>query len=59
MILDLVLIGAAIALDPLPLTAFLVVLPSKAGRAKWRSVRVRVAGVPGHGGHAHDSGHRH
>jgi hypothetical protein len=28
MILDLVLIGAAIALDPLPLTAFLVVLPS-------------------------------
>ena len=34
MILDLVLIGAAIALDPLPLTAFLVVLPSKRGVRK-------------------------
>jgi hypothetical protein len=34
MILDLVLIGAAIALDPLPLTAFLVVLPSKRGVVK-------------------------
>ena len=34
MILDLVLIGAAIALDPLPLTAFLVVLPSKHGVVK-------------------------
>ena len=34
MVLDLVLIGAAIALDPLPLTAFLVVLPSKRGVRK-------------------------
>ena len=32
--LDLVLIGTAIALDPLPLTAFLVVLPSKRGVRK-------------------------
>lgn len=34
MVLDLVLIGLAIALDPLPLTAFLVVLPSKQGVRK-------------------------
>ena len=34
MILNLVLIGVAIALDPLPLTAFLVVLPSKRGVRK-------------------------
>jgi len=34
MLLDLVLIGVAIALDPLPLTAFLVVLPSKRGVRK-------------------------
>ena len=34
MILDLVLIGLAIALDPLPLTAFIVVLPSKGGVRK-------------------------
>jgi hypothetical protein len=33
-LLDLVLIGAAIALDPLPLTAFLVVLPSRRGVRK-------------------------
>jgi hypothetical protein len=32
--LDLVLIGVAIALDPLPLTAFLIVLPSKRGVRK-------------------------
>jgi hypothetical protein len=32
--LDLVLIGLAIALDPLPLTAFLIVLPSKRGVRK-------------------------
>jgi hypothetical protein len=31
MVLDLVLIGLAIALDPLPLTAFIVVLPSRRG----------------------------
>ena len=31
MTLDFILIGLAIALDPLPLTAFLVVLPSKRG----------------------------
>ena len=31
MTLDFILIGLAIALDPLPLTAFLVVLPSKHG----------------------------
>jgi threonine/homoserine/homoserine lactone efflux protein len=34
MVLDLVLIGVAIALDPLPLTAFLVVLPSQRGVIK-------------------------
>src|SRR5450755_440039 len=33
-VFDLVLIGLAIALDPLPLTAFLVVLPSKRGVRK-------------------------
>jgi hypothetical protein len=33
-ILDLVLIGLAISFDPLPLTAFLVVLPSKGGVRK-------------------------
>ena len=34
MVLNLVLIGVAIALDPLPLTAFLVVLPSRRGAVK-------------------------
>jgi hypothetical protein len=34
MVLDLILIGSAIALDPLPLTAFLVVLPSRRGERK-------------------------
>ena len=34
MALDLVLIGLAVALDPLPLTAFLIVLPSKRGVRK-------------------------
>jgi hypothetical protein len=34
MVLSLVLIGLAIALDPLPLTAFMVVLPSKRGVRK-------------------------
>jgi Sap, sulfolipid-1-addressing protein len=34
LVLNLVLIGAAIALDPLPLTAFLVVLPSRRGTVK-------------------------
>ena len=34
MILNLVLIGLAVALDPLPLTAFLVVLPSRRGVRK-------------------------
>ena len=34
MILDLTLIGLAITLDPLPLTAFLVILPSKRGTVK-------------------------
>jgi hypothetical protein len=33
-VLNVVLIGGAIALDPLPLTAFLVVLPSKRGTVK-------------------------
>ena len=33
-VLNLVLIGVAIALDPLPLTAFLVVLPSRHGVGK-------------------------
>ena len=34
MVLDLMLIGLAVALDPLPLTAFLVVLPSTRGVLK-------------------------
>ena len=34
MVLNLLLIGLAIALDPLPLTAFVVVLPSKRGVIK-------------------------
>ena len=34
MVLNLVLIGLAITLDPLPLTAFMVVLPSKRGLRK-------------------------
>ena len=34
MVLNLVLIGVTIALDPLPLTAFMVVLPSKRGVRK-------------------------
>ena len=34
MVLDLVLIGLAIAFDPLPLTTFLIVLPSKRGVIK-------------------------
>lgn len=34
MVFDLVLIGVAIALDPLPLTAFFVVLPAKGGTRK-------------------------
>ena len=34
MILNLIVIGSAVALDPLPLTAFLVVLPSRRGVRK-------------------------
>jgi hypothetical protein len=34
MTIDLILIGLAVALDPLPLTAFMVVLPSKRGVLK-------------------------
>ena len=34
MVLNLMLIGLAIALDPLPLTAFMVILPSKRGVRK-------------------------
>jgi len=34
LILNLVLIGLAVTLDPLPLTAFLIVLPSKRGTVK-------------------------
>ena len=34
LVLNLMLIGVAVALDPLPLTAFLVVLPSKRGTVK-------------------------
>ncbi len=34
MILNLIVIGVAVALDPLPLTAFLVLLPSKRGVRK-------------------------
>ena len=36
MVLDLVLIGLAIAFDPLPLTAFILVLPSQRGVVKGR-----------------------
>jgi hypothetical protein len=34
MVLNLVLIGVAVALDPLPLTAFMIVLPSERGARK-------------------------
>ena len=34
LVLNLMLIGVAVALDPLPLTAFLIVLPSKCGTVK-------------------------
>lgn len=34
MVLSLMLIGVAVALDPLPLTAFMVILPSKRGTVK-------------------------
>ena len=34
MLLNLVLIGLAVALDPLPLTAFLIILPSQRGARK-------------------------
>jgi len=34
LILNLVLIGLAVALDPLPLTAFLIILPSQRGAVK-------------------------
>ena len=34
MVLSLLLIGLAVALDPLPLTAFVVILPSKRGVRK-------------------------
>ena len=44
MILNLIVIGLAVALDPLPLTAFLVVLPSR------RGVRKGAAYVFGLGG---------
>ena len=38
MILDLILIGLAITLDPLPLTAFMIVLPSKGGVRKGAAI---------------------
>jgi threonine/homoserine/homoserine lactone efflux protein len=34
LLLNLLLIGLAVALDPLPLTAFLIVLPSRRGTIK-------------------------
>ena len=34
MVLNLVLIGIAVALDPLPLTAFMIILPSQGGVRK-------------------------
>jgi threonine/homoserine/homoserine lactone efflux protein len=34
LVLNLMLIGVAVALDPLPLTAFLIVLPCKRGTVK-------------------------
>jgi hypothetical protein len=57
MTLNLLLIGLAIALDPLPLMAFMVVLPSKHGVRKG-GIRVRVAGIPGHRGHGHGARYR-
>jgi hypothetical protein len=52
MVLDLLLIGLAVTLDPLPLSAFLVVPPSKRGAGKARP-SYWVAGVPDHRGHGH------
>ena len=34
MVLNLMLIGLAVALDPLPLSAFMIVLPSRRGARK-------------------------
>ena len=45
MILDLVLIGVAIALDPLPLKAFLVVLRSSSRRDDSRCPSRRLSGA--------------
>jgi hypothetical protein len=57
-VLTLLLIGLAVALDPVPLTACLVVLPSARGVRKGAGVRVRVAGVPGYRGHRDGRGYR-
>lgn len=56
MTVDLILMGLAVALDRLPLTAFTVVLPSKRGVLKG-GLRVRLAGVPDGRGYQH-SAHR-
>ena len=52
LLLDLALIGLAIAFDPLPLTAFAVVMPSERGCER-APPRARVAGVAGDRGHGH------
>ena len=49
MILDLILIGLAVTLDPLPLTAFMIVLPSRRGVRKGAALR---------GQHDHECGQR-
>ena len=43
MVLNLVLIGLAVALDPLPLTAFMIVLPSKRGVRKGAALTGLIA----------------
>ena len=57
-VLNLLLIGLAITLDPLPLTAFTVVLPSKRGVRKGAAFVFGWLVVPGHRGHGHRARHR-
>jgi hypothetical protein len=52
-VLDLLLIGLAISFDPLPLTAFLVVLPSKGGLRKGAAFVFGWLALPGHRGCDH------
>jgi hypothetical protein len=57
-ILDLVLIGLVITLEPLALTAFILVLLSKWGVQKGGRVRLRLAVVTGNRDRDHPPGHR-